>query len=90
MDGYTRAGLEANGEDMLPFTSAKLCMVATGLRNSGKQWNHSSDGSQVSGFDKALPVFKKKTKLKPTPLFFMPTVPQVSFVGQRVREGLES
>lgn len=71
---------------MLPLTSAKLYMVDMGSEIVGKQWNHGSDGSQVSSFGKALPVFKKKN---PSPLFFMPTVPQVSFVGQRVREGLE-
>lgn len=63
MDGYTRAGLEVNRKDMLPLTSAKLYMVDMGSEIVGKQWNHGSDGSQVSSFGKALPVFKKKTHL---------------------------
>lgn len=42
MDGYTRAGLEVNREDMLPLTSAKLYMVDMGSEIVGKQWNHGS------------------------------------------------
>lgn len=42
MVGYTRAGLEANREDRLPLTSAKLCTVAMGSEIVGKQWNHGS------------------------------------------------